>query len=286
MMFYTADPYFQVKPYELPLKGLTAEVDLFHMSDLHLIVSDENSTPEWQAFAQKQRDAWQGVRLSFAKLYGDAYDEPHLIQPEEALPKYVSLVNEKRPHALLMTGDMLNDFSTETIDYLGDALAGVEIPWMWVRGNHEVGNDEAYLPYTGNGSAIQTLQLGNLTLLGIDNSRKRVDAALAQAVKTAADDAAKAGSVPVLTMHIPVQTPYNKAETSIFDPYFLLGGGDVDAESAAFLEYLQRETCPIAAILCGHVHGHHVSEYAPGKKQICCSSAMVGACSLLRFIPA
>ncbi len=285
-MFYTNDPYFQVKPYEIPLKGLAGEVGLFHMSDLHLIVSTPKSTPEWQAFAQKQRDAWQGVRISFAKLYGDAYDEPHLIQPEEALSKYVSLVNEKRPHALLMTGDMLNDFSVETIDFLGEALAGVEIPWMWVRGNHEVGNDEAYLPFTGCSNSVQTLQLGNLTLLGIDNSYKKVDATLTQAVKCAADKAKADGNVPVLTMHIPVQTPYNKAETSIFDPYFLLGGGDVDAESQAFLEYLQQEDCPIAAILCGHVHGHHVSEYAPGKKQICCSSAMVGACSLLRFIPA
>lgn len=285
-MFYTDDPYFQVKSYEIPVSGLTQEVDLFHMSDLHLIVTTPDSTPQWQAFAQKQREAWQGVRLSFAKTYGDAYDEPHLIQPEEGLPKYVSLVNEKRPAALLMTGDMLNDFSTETIDYLGDALAKVEIPWMWVRGNHEVGNDEAYRPYMGSPADVQTLQLGKLTLIGIDNSRKRVDTALAQAVKAAAEQAVQAGNVPVLTMHIPVQTPYNKAETSIFDPYFLLGGGDVDGESAAFLEYLQSEACPIAAILCGHVHGHHVSEYVPGKKQICCSSAMVGACSLLRFLPA
>lgn len=285
-MFYTNDPYFQVKPYEIPVRGLTSEVQLFHMSDLHLIVSDENSTPEWQEHAKKSKDAWQGVRLSFAKLYGDSCDEAHLIQPEDALPKYVSLVNEKRPHALLMTGDMLNDFSSETIDYLGDALSKVEIPWMWVRGNHELGNDEAYLPYTGNGALIQTLQLGNLTLIGIDNSPKKVSAAQAQAVKAAADKAKADGNVPVLTMHIPIKTPHNEEATSIFDPYFLLGSGDVDADSAAFLEYLQSEDCPIAAILCGHVHGHHVSEYVPGKKQICCSSAMVGACSLLRFIPA
>ena len=195
-MFYTNDPYFQVKPYEIPVRGLTSEVQLFHMSDLHLIVSDENSTPEWQEHAKKSKDAWQGVRLSFAKLYGDSCDEAHLIQPEDALPKYVSLVNEKRPHALLMTGDMLNDFSSETIDYLGDALSKVEIPWMWVRGNHELGNDEAYLPYTGNGALIQTLQLGNLTLIGIDNSPKKVSAAQAQAVKAAADKAKADGNVP------------------------------------------------------------------------------------------
>ncbi|MBR4054804.1 MAG: metallophosphoesterase [Clostridia bacterium] len=283
-MFYTNDPYFQVRERVIPVQGLKEEVQIFHMSDLHLIVADENSTEEWKAFAKKQRDAWQGVRLSFAKLYGDAYDEPHLIQPEEALAKYISLVNEKRPHCLLMTGDMLNDFSTETIDFLGDGLQKVEIPWMWVRGNHEVGNDEAYLPYTGEGT-VQILRFGNLSLLGIDNSRKKIPRELSEAVKAAAQQEKDQGNVPVLAMHIPVKTPHNTAETSIFNPYFLLGGDDVDAESAEFLAYLQEETCPIAAILCGHVHGHHISEYAPGKQQICCSSAMVGACALLRFVP-
>jgi len=284
-MFYTNDPYFQVTERIIPIAGLKEEVQIFHMSDLHLIVTDENSTEEWKAFAQKQRDAWQGVRLSFAKLYGDAYDEPHLIQPEEALAKYIALVNEKKPHGLLMTGDMLNDFSTETIDFLGKALQDVEIPRMWVRGNHEVGNDEAYLPYTGEGS-VQILRFGNLSLLGIDNSRKKISRELSETVKSAALQESAQGNVPVLAMHIPVKTPYNTAETAIFNPYFLLGGDDVDAESAEFLAYLQEESCPIAAILCGHVHGHHISEYAPGKKQICCSSAMVGACALLRFIPA
>ena len=283
-MFYTNDPYFQVRERVIPVPGLKEEVQIFHMSDLHLIVADENSTEEWKTFAQKQRDAWQGVRLSFAKLYGDAYDEPHLIRPEEALAKYISLVNEKRPHCLLMTGDMLNDFSTETIDFLGDGLQKVEIPWMWVRGNHEVGNDEAYLPYTGEGT-VQILRFGTLSLLGIDNSRKKIPRELSEAVKAAAQQEKDQGNVPVLAMHIPVKTPHNTAETSIFNPYFLLGGDDVDAESAEFLAYLQEETCPIAAILCGHVHGHHISEYAPGKQQICCSSAMVGACALLRFVP-
>lgn len=284
-MYYTNDPYFQVKEYLIPLQGLDEEVQIFHMSDLHLIVTDENSTEEWKAFAAKQRDAWKGVRLSFAKLYGDSCDEPHLIQPEEAWAKYVSLVNEKKPHGFLMTGDMLNDFSTETIDFLGDGLKDVRIPWMWVRGNHEVNNDEAYLPYVGE-APVQLLRMGKLSLLGIDNARKKIPRQLGEAVKAVARQEAEDGNVPVLAMHIPVKTPYNTAETAIFNPYFLLGGDDVDEESQEFLAYLQEPSCPIRGLLCGHVHGHHVSEYAPGKKQICCSSAMVGACALLRFVPA
>ena len=283
-MFYTNDPYFQITERVIPLYGLTEEVQVFHMSDLHLIVTDENSTEEWKAFADKQKNAWKGVRLSFANLFGDSVDEPHLLQPEEAWEKYIALVNEKKPNGFLMTGDMLNDFSTETIDFLGEGVKKSEIPWMWVRGNHEIGHDEAYLPYVGE-SPVQLLRMGNLSLLGIDNSRKKVPRDLFEAVKAAAEKEAENGNIPVLAMHIPVKTPYNTAETSIFDPYFLLGGDDMDAESAEFLAYLQEPSCPIATLLCGHVHGHHVSEYVPGKKQYCCSSAMVGACQLLRFVP-
>lgn len=282
---YTNDPYFQITEYEIPLKGLEREVTLFHMSDLHIIVTDENSTQEWKQSAAKQREAWAGIRIDFARLYGDEYGEEHLIQPEDALAKFVNLVNEKKPDALLMTGDMMNEFSEENMRFLSGAFARLEIPWMWVRGNHEIGHDESYAPHTQGNALLQTLQFGNFKLLGLDDSCRKVSAQQTNALAAAVNDAKAAGSVPVLAMHIPIQTPFNTEAASRFDPYFLIGGEAVDEESLAFLNYLQSEDCTVGAILCGHVHGHHVSEYAPGKQQICCSSAMVGSCALLRFVP-
>lgn len=283
---YTNDPYFQVTEYVHPTKGLDREVTVLHISDLHLIVSNENSTDEWKAFAQKQRDAWKGVRLSFAKLYGDSTDDPHLIQPEDGLPKFIALANEKKPDLLLMTGDMLNDFSVETIDFLGDALAKLQIPYMWVRGNHEIGNDDAYAPYTQGNIPVQTVCVGNLRMLGLDDAGRKVTAAQFDALKSAVNDAKSAGDVPVLAMHIPVRTPHNADAVSHFDPYFLLGGEGTDGDSMAFLDYLGSDGCPISTVLCGHVHGHHVSDFADGKQQICCSSSMVGCAVLHRFTQA
>jgi|GEM_PF-530980 len=283
---YTNDPYFQIKEYIHPTKGIDREVTILHISDLHLIVSDENSSDEWKAFAQKQRDAWKGVRLSFAKLYGDSTDEPHLIQPEEGLPRFIDLANEKRPDLLLLSGDMLNDFSTETIDYLGDALSKLQVPYMWVRGNHELGNDDAYAPYMQENAPVQKVTCGNLQILGLDDAKRKVTSTQLDALKAAVSDAAEKGDIPVLAMHIPVRTPLNADAVSHFDPYFLLGGEGTDDDSRAFLEYLQSESCPISTVLCGHVHGHHVSEFAEGKKMICCSSSMVGCAIVHRFTQA
>ncbi len=283
---YINDPYFQFKEYVHPTKGLDREVTVLHISDLHLIVSDENSTEEWKAFAQKQRDAWKGVRLSFAKLYGDSTDEPHLIQPEDGLHKFIALANETRPDLLLLTGDMLNDFSTETIGYLGDALAKLQVPYMWVRGNHEIGNDDAYAPYTQGNISVQKTVCGKLHLLGLDDAKRKVTSVQLDALRSAVNDVTAAGGIPVLAMHIPVRTPLNADAVSHFDPYFLLGGEGTDDDSKAFLEYLQSADCPISTVLCGHVHGHHMSTFAEGKQQICCSSSMVGCAVVHRFTPA
>ena len=281
---YKNDPYFQFKEYVHPTSGLENDVTILHISDLHLIVSDENSTEEWKTYAQKQRDAWVGVRLSFAKLYGDSTDEPHMIAPEEGLHKFVALANETKPDLLLLTGDMLNDFSQETIDYLGEALAKLEVPYMWVRGNHELGNDDAYASYMQALAPVQTATLGKLRLLGLDDAKRKISAPQLDALKSAVNDATEAGEVPVLAMHIPVRTSLNADAVSHFDPYFLLGGEGTDDDSKAFLDYLQDADCPIRTVLCGHVHGHHVSSFAEGKQQICCSSSMVGCAVVHRFV--
>lgn len=281
-IYQTGDPYLQITSYKLPLVGLEREVTLLQISDLHLSVAEETSSGEMKQHVEKQKKAWEPVRKDFARLYGDAYDESHLLQPEEGLAHYVKLVNTLRPDAVLFSGDLLDDFSEENLRCFTSALAQLEAPWIWVRGNHEQGHDDALAPYLQGGKLAQTLSAGNWKLIGLDNANKRVSAAQTAAVLA---EAKEEGCVPVLAMHIPALTEYNREETTCFNPYFLLGTGEVDEETAAFLADLQREDNPFAAVLCGHVHGKHVSSYRPGHLQICTSSAMVGACSLFRFLP-
>ena len=281
-IYQTNDPYLQVTSYELPLAGLTQGVTLLQISDLHLMVTDETSTEAQKQHVEKQKQAWEPVRIDFARLYGDAYDQPHLLPTHEGLAHFVELIRTLRPDAVLFSGDMLEDFSEENLRFFASALKQIDVPWMWVRGNHEQGHDDALAPYMQGGKPAQTVTVGNFKLIGLDNACKRVTAEQTEAALAAANET---GCVPVLAMHIPALTAYNKEETSCFNPYFLLGTGEVDADTAVFLAEIQKEDNPFTAILCGHVHGKHVSSYRPGHLQICTSSAMVGACSLLRFVP-
>lgn len=281
-IFKTNDSYLQVTSYELPLAGLRQDVTLLQISDLHLMVSEETSTEAQKQHVEKQKKAWEPVRIDFARLYGDAYDPPHLLSTDEGLAHYVELIRTLRPDAVLFSGDMLDDFSEENLRLFASALEQIDVPWMWVRGNHEQGHDDVLAPYMQGGKPAQTLSVGNFKLIGLDDACKRVNAEQTAAVLA---EAGEAGCVSVLAMHIPALTECNREETTCFNPYFLLGTGEVDGDTAAFLAQIQREDDPLAAILCGHVHGKHVSSYRPGHLQICTSSAMVGACTLLRFVP-
>ena len=279
------DPFFQITEYELPLPCLDRDITILQMSDLHLAVAEETSSAEWKQQAEKCRENWKRGRLDFAAMFGDSCDPVHLAEPEAILEKFIDLANCLRPDALLMSGDMQDLFHEETLRFLENALSRLQVPWMFVRGNHDDGAAEIYDPLTQNGAAVQQLQLGKLTLLGIHNGEKRVTAAQLQALRHTAQTAAAEGQCPVLAMHIPVVTPCNQTQTACFDPYFLLGAGEADADSQAFLQWLQSADCPIHALLCGHVHGSHRSCFAPGKPQICCSSALVGAGAIIRFVP-
>ncbi len=281
-VFPTDDAYLQVASYTLSLAGLRREVTLLQLSDLHLAVAEEGSTESQKAHVAKQKQAWEPVRRNFARLYGDAFDPPHLLQPEEGLSHYLRLLQTVRPDAALFSGDMLDDFSEENLRCFADFLGQVDCPWMWVRGNHELGHDEAYAPYTQGGRPAQTLSVGEFRIIGINNANRQVTAEqTAEAWKEAKAD----GCAAVLAMHIPALTEYNREETKAFDPYFLLGSGEPNRETVAFLAALQAEDSPFGAVLCGHVHGKHRSSYRPGRWQICTSSGMVGACSLFRFTP-
>ena len=279
-VFPTDDAYLQVTSYTLPLAGLRREVTLLQLSDLHLAVAEESSAESLKARVAKQKQAWEPVRKDFARLYGDAFDPPHLLQPEEGLSHYLQLLQTVRPDVALFSGDMLEDFSEENLRCFSDFLGRVDCPWMWVRGNHERGHNDAYAPFTQGGKPAQTLSVGEFKLIGIDDADKRVTAE-----QTAAAWKEAEGCVPVLTMHIPALTAHNPEAAKVFDPYFLLGSGEPDPETVAFLDALQADGSPFGAVLCGHVHGRHVSSYRPGRMQFCASSGMVGACSYFRFTP-
>ena len=278
---FTKDPFFQIREYRFYHPALTREYTVLQVSDLHIMALEPDSTEERKEKVAKQISAWDSVRIGFAKAYGDDYGQEHLLDTTEGLERVVAMANETMPDALILSGDMMEDYSEENLRALTAGCRKLQMPWMWVCGNHEVGHEEAYRPLMQNDPSVQLLDVGELRFVGINNAAKKV------CEEQTARCTELAGEAPVsmLVMHIPMLTKNNAEETSHFSPYFLLGTGDVDDATRAFIDGMERDDDPFAMVLCGHVHGANVSFYRPGHPQICTSSAMVGACSLLKFLP-
>ena len=277
----TSDPFFQITEIPVPLKGLEKPVDLLQITDLHIAHAEPDSTEERKERVAHQKHAWEDVRRQFAVRYGDSLEPEHLPDPEEGWKHVVDLANSASVHGVLFCGDMMEDYSAENLSYLAEGLKAIRIPWMWVCGNHETGHEQEYEPYMQGDPSFQILDLDGVRVIGINNANKQVTAEQRLRIVRAAE-----GRTAVLAMHIPMLTAFNPEVKKEFGEYFLMGTGDVQPDTAAFLEEIVRPDYPVSAVLCGHVHGRHISDVAPGRKQICASSCMVGACNLIHFIPA
>ena len=62
--------------------------------------------------------------------------------------------------------------------------------------------------------------------------------------------------------------------------YFYIDGETADENGREFVSLCEQSEA-IRAVLCGHVHGYHEMEYAPGKLQVIGSQGMAGAVHLL-----
>ncbi|MBP5231331.1 MAG: metallophosphoesterase [Clostridia bacterium] len=277
---YEFDPYFQIWDYDVPVKGITREILAFHISDLHIAHCTENSSQADKDRVHRQKTAWEPIRLDFARRYGDSVSEEHLLDPEEGWTRTVDMLNAAPCDLALFTGDMMEDYSPDNLSFLTDGLKRLSIPWMWVCGNHEKGHTDAYLEWMNGHPDFQTLSVDGLRFIGINNADKQVTSEQLEKLKKAADSGPS-----VLVMHIPMLTEFNRSETKVFGEYFLMGTGDVLPSTRDFLTYMQSDVNPISAVLCGHVHGRHLSEYRPGKPQICASSCMVGSINRIHFVP-
>lgn len=275
------DPYFQISDFTIPVAGLKESVEIMQISDLHISHADADSSEERKEKVERQKNAWEPVRRHFANRYGDSIEPEHMIDPEEGWQRIISAMNQSRPDAVIFNGDMMEDYSPENLRFLSEGLRRIEIPWMWVCGNHERGHDDEYAPWMDGHPDCQLSVVKGLQFIGINNADKQVtDDQLAKILS------ASVLMPSVLVMHIPMLTKYNKEATAVFGEYFLMGTGEVCESTRRFIEYMEGKDNPIAAVLCGHVHGKHISEYRPGKVQICASSCMVGSCNRIRFIPA
>lgn len=266
--------FYQITQNELVIPGVKGEHVFIHISDTHASCIDELSTPAEIERAKKAEAAWGWVKIDFARHFGEPFNEEHKIPSYEATHKLIEYAKSEKPERLLLSGDILDYVHPAGLRFLEKELAFYGNEYLFVPGNHEGRYDKnpCLTVFNGGSEGITEYHGDGFIIAAVDDSNKSIsDLQLARLKELSS------GSTPVvLLMHIPIATDDNMEEMKRFGEYYLITEKSEDENAREFVKTLYDANSAVCCILCGHVHGYHVSNYSGKKKQICASSGLVG----------
>lgn len=236
------------------VEGLQEDYTLLFLTDIHVVVMDPEAQGQ-QAENQVERAAL------FVSQEG--------VSAEEQLAEWIDYANENQVDAVLLGGDIIDTPSQANLERLEEQLSRLDMPWLYVLGNHdwtwpwEYMTDtgkETYLPlfesFMQGNTAIQRLDLGEFTVVGIDNSPNQVRAE----VLTEYGEILAEGEPMIVMAHVPflTQSVLTKARNVWSSPVVIGGGGYggiyPDENSQRFMELTTAADSPVELVLTGHVH--------------------------------
>ncbi len=272
------DSFFWFRKNRIVIPGVRGEHLFMHISDTHISTFDELSTPEERAETEKKETMWASYKenfarglLDFARGNDEPYGEAQAISTREAFEKQLALAEELKPEALLLSGDNLEQMHPAGERYLSRRMGAYSGPFLCVPGNHEAPSCAGVWA-----EGVRTLDFDGFRIAAVDNGQRTVSEADLAALR-----ALCAEGVPIIVLcHVPISTPLCREEMHRLIEYFYLDSETEDALGRAFVELCEQNDA-IRAILCGHVHGYHKMEFAPGKVQIIGSQGMAGAVDLV-----
>ncbi|MCR5262943.1 MAG: metallophosphoesterase [Clostridiales bacterium] len=265
------DDFFWFRENEIAIPGVRGEHIFMHITDNHLHAWDELSTDAEREEAEKQEANWMKGKENFARGSGEPYGEAQMISSTEAFEKDLALAAELELEALLMSGDNLDYTHPAGERYLSRMLGGYPGRFICVPGNHE----SESCPGVWS-AGLKTFDFDGFRIAAVDDRKKTVSDA-----DLAALEALCAEGIPLIVLcHIPVSTDLCRGAMQTLDPYFFIDSGSDDRNAAGFVSLLAGSGT-VKAVICGHVHGYHRLDIAPGKPQIIGSQGMAGAVGLI-----
>lgn len=262
---------------QITIPGISKEYTLLYLTDTHIILPETEASQEIKEYS--------GNRLS-------QFTEENGVISSDLFLSWISYANENKLDALLLGGDIIDSPSPANIEYLGNSLEKLKIPYLYTLGNHdwtypweymtEKGSND-YLPLlspymknytaeeyssTGN-TAIHSLELDDFIVVAVDNSNNQIHPNALEEYKTVLQK----GKPVILLLHVPLYTESLLSKTSsVWSNGVVLGGGvhggiypnDISAE---FIGLTTAKDSPVAAVVTGHVHLPDVSPIQ-GEKEI------------------
>lgn len=249
------------------IEGLEQEYELLFLTDNHMVVNSSEDSEQIAANAKER-----------APLFVDADGVDSVTQ----FPAWMNYALEQQVDAVLLGGDIIDYPSPGNLKHLQENLDTLTMPYLYTLGNHDwtypwdymTENGKAeYLPLfepmmQGN-TAIQRLDIGELTVVAVDNSPGQVNAEALQRYQEILQE----GRPTIVMVHVPFLTPsvLTKAQ-EVWSSGVVIGGGNLgqiypNEASAAFVEMTTAGESPVIAVLAGHVHFYD-KDYMEGEKQV------------------
>lgn len=248
------------------VEGLEDEYTFLFLTDSHVVIQEDGVSEQEQQYAEHRR-----------AHFVNEEDVPSA----EQFPEWIAYANEMDVDAVLLGGDIIDFPSGANIKWLQEQLVELEMPYLYVPGNHdwtypweymsEFGR-ENYLtelePMMQGNTAIHSIEVGELLLAGVDNSSGQVDPnAMPVYEKLLEQD-----KPMILLFHVPYSTGtlLPKALKAWNSPT-VIGNGDQggiwpDETSDRFLKLAIAENSPVRLMLAGHVHLYDNNVISEGQK--------------------
>lgn len=244
---------------------------IYHVSDVHLAESDGFSDEAEIKKANESKAAWEKVRKDFAVLYGESCEDWQFVSAKEHLRNLISVANDG--DALVLTGDIIDFVGGANLRAVDNELTRLTKPFISVCGNHDKARlmPDGFL-FSETKNQTQLLDLGDVTVLGIDNSERRITKEQNDSLKIAIDT----GKPIIIAMHVPIMTDGNREKLDKCGEYFYLNHSDATEETLEFIEIIKTNSSQIVALLAGHLHFGNESEIAPNLVQYVASQGILG----------
>jgi predicted phosphodiesterase len=240
--------------FSIPIQGVKKKC-FFQFSDTHLSLYDELSNEQEKETAIKCEELWHSVRDDFAKAHEDELPSERKISAKEHFENLLS--EAEKGDFLLMAGDILDYISPANTRFLNKKLSDFSKPYMVVRGNHECGEISSLC---GMEKLVQVKDLGDLMVVGIDNSDMKIKLQQLEQLETVM----KTKKPIVLLMHVPIITDANRSSIEKAGDYFILNRAGCPQENIDFVNMITAKDSNVMAVFTGHLHFQCVSPLRNG----------------------
>lgn len=248
------DLKFHITEETVCIPGISREYDLLFITDCHVVIPEKDADEAVTEYAGQRYPAF---------VNGEAVDA------RTQFEAYIDYANAHGVDAVLLGGDIIDAPTDADIACLEEQLGRLEMPYLYVPGNHDwtypweymtqTGVEEYLLrlePYMQGNHAIQLLDFGEFRVVGVNDSANRVEgAALPEFERLYGEDK------PMIVMtHVPflTQSVLGRAR-EVWSSGVVIGGGAYggiypDENSQHFMELLTAQNSPVELVLAGHVH--------------------------------